>query len=75
MVNVTISVPVDLKDSLDRHPEINWSEVARQAWREKASQLDLLDKLTGSSRASEKDVESLARLIKKGIAEWHDKQA
>lgn len=75
MVNMTISVPSDLKQVLDEHPEINWSEVARQAWKEKASQLDLLDKLTSSSRASDRDVEALAKLIKKGVAQWHEKQA
>lgn len=75
MVNVTISVPTNLKQLLDKHPEINWSEVARQAWIGKVKQLELLDKLTSSSKASEKDVESLAKLLKKGITEWHDKKA
>ncbi|HLD63177.1 MAG TPA: hypothetical protein VI875_04905 [Candidatus Norongarragalinales archaeon] len=75
LVNVTISVPSDLKDLLDKHPEINWSEVARQALFEKARQLEFLDKLTSSSKASDKDVNDLAKLIKKGIADWHNQQA
>jgi len=75
LVNVTVSVPGDLKEVLDRHPEINWSEVARQAWKDKAGQLELLDKITSSSRASDKDVEALAKMIKKGVSDWHDKQA
>lgn len=71
MVNVTVAVPADLKGLMDRHPEINWSEVARQAWREKVSRLDLLNQLTASSKASDKDVAALALLIKRGVADWH----
>lgn len=38
-------------------------------------QLDLLDELTSSSNASDKDVEALATRIKKDVADWHEKQA
>ena len=72
MVNVTIAVPEDLKQLLDKHPEINWSEVARQAWWQKARELELLNQLTQSSRVSDKDVLDLAKLIKKGMVDWHD---
>lgn len=68
MVNVTIAVSEDLKKLLDRFPEINWSEVARQAWLAKVRQLELLDKLTRKSRATDKDIEELAARIKKGLA-------
>jgi hypothetical protein len=34
MPNVTIRVPDDLKEEMDDHPEINWSEVARRSMRE-----------------------------------------
>ena len=74
MVNMTIAVPEELKKLLDSHPEINWSEVARQAWWQKARELELLNKLTKSSKASDKDVLELAKVIKKGITEWHDEQ-
>lgn len=74
MVNVTIAVPEELKKLLDTHPEINWSEVARQAWWQKARELDLLNKLTSASKTDDKDVLELAKIIKKGMAEWHSKQ-
>jgi len=73
MANMTISVPNELKAMLDRYPEMNWSEVARQAWKNKAEQLELLNKLTERSKATDKDIEELGRLIKKGIANKHDK--
>ncbi len=34
MVNITISVPADLKREMERHEKINWSEVARRAFEE-----------------------------------------
>ena len=74
MVNVTISVPKELKALLDRHPEMNWSEVARQAWQTKAQQLDFLNELTSASAASDKDVNALAKVLKHGIAELHGKR-
>ena len=73
MANMTISVPDELKAMLDRYPEMNWSEVARQAWKSKAEQLELLNRLTARSKATDKDIEELGRLIKKGIASRHDK--
>jgi len=73
MANMTISVPDELKAMLDRHPEMNWSEVARQAWKSKAEQLELLNRLTARSKATDKDIEELGRLLKKGIANKHDK--
>lgn len=68
MVNVTIAVSEDLKRMLDRFPEINWSEVARQAWLAKVKQLEFLNELTKKSRATDKDIEELSAKIKKGLA-------
>ncbi len=75
MVNVTIAVPDELKRLLDKHKEMNWSEVARQAWWQKVRELELFNKLAKSSDASDKDVLELAKTIKKGMAEWHNQQA
>ncbi|MFH1200259.1 MAG: hypothetical protein V1708_04280 [Candidatus Micrarchaeota archaeon] len=73
MVNVTVSVPDDLKKELDRRMEINWSEVARQAWKAKLGQLELLDSLTASSKASDADIDELGRMLRKNIANRHKK--
>ncbi len=73
MVNMTISVPSSIKAMLERYPEINWSEVARQAWSAKARQLELLNTLTSKGKASDKDIEELAALLKRGIAKRHAK--
>lgn len=73
-VNVTISVSGEMKKRLAKHPEMNWSEVARQAWEEKMGQLELLNRLTAKSKATDKDIEELSELIKEGIARRHEKK-
>ncbi|GAB6860255.1 hypothetical protein ACFR97_12305 [Haloplanus litoreus] len=48
MPTITVNVGDDLKERMERHPEINWSEVTRQAIEEKIDALGVLDELTES---------------------------
>ena len=75
MVNITLSLPEDLKKTMDKHPEINWSEVARQAFKEKTSQLELLDAIASKSKLTEKDAVELGRKIKKSLWQRYKKGA
>jgi hypothetical protein len=68
MVNITLSVPEELKKSMDEHREINWSEVARQAIKEKTQQLALLKTIASKSRLTEKDAIELGGKINKAMA-------
>jgi hypothetical protein len=63
MPTITVNVDDDLKEQMEKHPEINWSEVTRQAFREKIEKLELLDELTADSELTEGDVEELAAKI------------
>lgn len=42
MANVTLSITKELKDKLDKHPEIKWSEVFRSMIIRKVEQLNKL---------------------------------
>lgn len=59
MVNITISIPEEVKQSMDNFPEINWSGVAKKAIIEKTTELtwkeEMLKKLE-----KEKDFEAWA---------------
>ena len=61
MVNMTISIPGELKDELDHFPEINWSEVARQAFKEKVADLKFLLEFKKVSTFTEEDAIKLGR--------------
>lgn len=69
MPNMTIRVPDDLKQRLDEHPEINWSEVARQSMREYLHRLDVADEIASQSELSEDDAAALSEDVKQQIAE------
>jgi predicted transcriptional regulator len=69
MPNMTIRVPDDLKQRLDEHPEINWSEVARQSMREYLHRLDVADEIASRSELSEEDAVALSEDVKRQIAE------
>ena len=69
MPNVTVSVDDSLKDRMDDHPEINWSEVARQAIREKIRDLRVMEELIEGSELTEEDVDELAARIDQGATE------
>jgi len=60
MPSITVNVDEELKERMDDHPEINWSEVTRQAIREKIEHLEVLDELAGDSELSADDVADLA---------------
>lgn len=68
MVNITLSVPAELKREMEKHREINWSEVARQAIAEKTKQMALLKLISSRSRLTEKDAVDLGRKINKAVA-------
>lgn len=78
MANVTVTVPDEFKERMEEHPEINWSQVARQAFREKIADLETLEKLkdfevideiASRSELTEEDVEEIAERIDRAMAE------
>ena len=63
MPSITVNVDDDLKERMEEHPEINWSEVTRQAIRQKIEALEVLDEITSESDLTESDVEEIAEKI------------
>ncbi|WP_435074689.1 hypothetical protein [Halorubrum sp. HHNYT27] len=63
MPSITVNVDDDLKDQMERHPEINWSEVTRQAIQEKIEALEVMDELTSGSELTQSDVADIADKI------------
>ena len=67
MPNMTLAIPVDLKEKMDHFKEINWSEVARQAINEKVLFMEKMNKLFSKSKLNEADVEKYTSQIKKSV--------
>jgi len=71
MTNMTLAVPEDLKKIMEKHQEVKWSEVARQAMWEHAKKLELMDKLVSKSKLTENEALEIGRKIKKEVARRH----
>ncbi len=71
MASVSVSVPEEMKEKLDHFDTVNWSAVARKAFESQLSKLELMDRLTSKSKATDKDIEELSDKIKEGIAKAH----
>ena len=63
MPSITVNVDDDLKTRMENHPESNWSEVTRQAIREKSEPLEVMDELAAESELSESVVREIADRI------------
>lgn len=67
MPNMTLAISTDLKEKMNHFKEINWSEVARQAIREKAFLLEKMNQILSKSKLTEADIEKHSRIIKKNV--------
>ncbi len=72
MTNLTLSIPDDLKAKMNHFPEINWSEVARQAIMEKTRVLGQMQQLLSRSTLTEQDALTIGREIKRRM--WKKSQ-
>jgi len=71
MTNMTLAVPEDLKRIMEKHSEVKWSEVARQAMWEHAKKLELMDKLVSKSKLTEKEALEIGQKIKREVSKRH----
>ncbi len=71
MPNMTLAIPDDLKAKMARFPEINWSEVARQAIAGKMQVLDQMQRLLSNSSLIREDAVRYGREIKGRVSKKH----
>ena len=69
MPTITLSMPEELKKEMEESKEINWSEVARTAIRQKLAQLRILKSIAAKSKLTEKDALELGKKINKSLHE------
>ncbi len=75
MATLTLAVPENLKKEMENFPELNWSEIAREAITEKVAEYKLFKSIVAKSKLTEKDAIEFGRKIKKGIAIRHGLKA
>ena len=68
MVSLTLAIPKEIRKEMDKHPEINWSEVARQAILRKILLLRKMDSLLRKSKLTDKEALELGREVNKALS-------
>ncbi len=68
MANITLSIPDELREEMNKFPEINWSEVARASIKQKIADLKFLRALTAESEITYEDAEKLGREMSEFLA-------
>ena len=73
MTTMTLAVPSELKHKMETFPEINWSEIARQAFMQRIKDLEFLKKFKSDSTLTEEDALRLGRELNKNLAKRYKK--
>ncbi|HLC36025.1 MAG TPA: hypothetical protein VJK05_00260 [archaeon] len=68
MTTLTLAVPDEMKKKMDSFPEMNWSEVARQAFMQKIEDMEFLREFKSKSRLTEADALRLGKKVSKEIS-------
>ena len=71
MPSLTLTIPQELKEKMQQFPEINWSEVARQAIIEKTKHLERMNQLLQNRTLDETEALELGSAIKKQVFQKH----
>jgi len=66
MVNITLSVPEDMKQEMDQFEEMNWSAVARASFKKRLILLKKFREFTKDSELTEEDAQYIGEAIKNG---------
>lgn len=73
MTTMTLAIPSELKHKMENFPEMNWSEVARQAFMQRIKDLEFLRNFKSDSTLTEKDALRLGRELNKNLAKRYKK--
>lgn len=72
MVSVTLSVPEEVREKMDKFPEINWSEVARQSINEKIRDMEFLKEFKEESDLSREEAIEMGRELNEKLSEHYE---
>ncbi len=74
MANLTLSIPNELKQEMEKFAEINWSEVARNSIKQKIAQLNFLKGFRIDSEISPEDALNLGKEISEKLIKHYTRE-
>ena len=63
MPTLTLAIPFDLKKEMEHMPEINWSQIAREAIAKTAAEYKLFKAIVAKSKLQQKDAMALGSKV------------
>ena len=67
MPTLTLAIPKELKHEMESIPELNWSEIAREAILKKIKEYKLFKSIISKSKFSEEDADILSDKVKSSM--------
>ena len=74
MVNITLSIPEELRKVMGKHSDIKWSEVARRAIEKKILEIEMENSILKKSKISEESINEISKKIKREVFEEFNKK-
>jgi hypothetical protein len=74
MANITLSIPEDLKKEMEKFPEINWSEVARDSIKKKIAQLSFLKGFRMDSEITADEALKLGKEVSRSLVNRYKRE-
>lgn len=68
MTTLTLAVPDEMKKKMDTFPEMNWSEVARQAFMQKIEDMEFLRKFKEKSKLTKADALRMGKEVSREVS-------
>jgi len=74
MPTLTLAIPKDMKEEMEKLPELNWSEIARAAIAEKVAEFKLFKSIVSKSKLAEKDALAIGSKATEGLYKAYKKK-
>ena len=74
MVNITLSIPDEMKREMEKFPEMNWSVIARVAIKHRIMLLKKFKEFSKESTLTEDDAIRLGREVNKAVSKKYLKK-
>ncbi|HLD42110.1 MAG TPA: hypothetical protein VJB06_03670 [archaeon] len=75
MPTLTLAIPQDMKEEMETLPEINWSEIAREAIMQKITEYRIFKAVVAKSKLTQKDALDIGRKVNESLYKEYKKRS
>ena len=70
-VNLTLAIPIELRNKMQEMDEVNWSAVIRKLLQQHMERVERVERIAQKSKLTQADADMIADRIKRDIAKKH----